>query len=72
MGLTDEQQIYGLSDYYLLIMLGDNEICGLVNKQTHDLVDIKMLTDCGFYFEKIDFDELLFQAHQILQDEELI
>ena len=72
MELTDEQQMYTLPDCYLLLMLGDNDVCGIVSNNIYDIVDAEALADCGFYFKKINFDTLLSQAYQILRDEGLI
>ena len=57
MGLTEQQKLYILSDYYLLLMIGDNEICGIIGEYTAS---------------KIDFDDLYIQAIRILEDEKLI
>ena len=57
MGLTEQQKLYILSDYYLLLMIGDDEVCGIIGEYTAS---------------KIDFDGLYIQAIRILEDEKLI
>lgn len=72
MGLTNQQKLYGLPDYYLLLMIGDNEVCGIIDEKTMDKIDNDILFDCGFYLEKVNFDMLYSQALTILKEEELI
>ena len=72
MGLTEQQKLYILSDYYLLLMIGDDEVCGIIGEYTVSKIDLDKLRNCGFYLKKIDFDDLYIQAIRILEDEKLI
>ena len=72
MGLSDQQKLYTLPKYYLLLMLGDNEICGIVSQDNAKKINFDDLRKCGFYLEEINFDELYSQGLNILQDENLI
>lgn len=72
MELTDQQKLHDLPKYYLLLMIGDNEICGLISKETRNQIDSDSLHQCGFYLEQIDFTKLYTQAYDILKDEKLI
>lgn len=72
MGLSDQQKLYMLPEYYLLMMLGDNEICGLISRDNAKKINLKDLKDCGFYLKHIKFDELYAQGLNIIKDENLI
>ena len=72
MGLTDQQQLYGLPEYYLLMMLGDNEVCGLIDYNNAKKSNSEALEDCGFYLRRINLDELYTQGLNIIKDENLI
>lgn len=72
MGLTDQQVLYELPEYYLLLMLGDNEVCGLISRDNAKKINLDDLKDCGFYLKKINFDELYSQGLNIIKDEKLI
>lgn len=72
MGLTDQQKLYTLPEYYLLMMIGDNEICGLISVENAEKIDLKELENCGFYLKKINFDTLYAQGLNIIKDENLI
>lgn len=72
MGLTEQQRLYGLSDYFLLLTIGDNDICGLISKENANKINKNELLKLGFYIKKIDFDELYSQGLTILRDEQLI
>lgn len=72
MGLTDQQQLYGLPEYYLLMMLGDNEVCGLIDYNNAKKINLEDLKDCGFYLKRIKLDELYTQGLNIIKDENLI
>ena len=72
MGLTDQQKLYGLPDYYLLMMLGDNEVCGLIDCKNAKKINLDDLKDCGFYLKRVSFDELYTQGLNIIKDENLI
>ena len=72
MGLTDQQKLYVLPEYYLLLTIGDNEICGLIDDNTVNIIDIIQLNNCGFYLEKINFDSLYSEGLRIIKEEKLI
>ena len=72
MGLTDQQRLYTLSKYYLLLMLGDNEICGLISEDNAKQINVDDLKNCGFYLKKVNLDELYKQGLDIIRDEQLI
>ena len=72
MGLTDQQKLYVLPEYYLLMMLGDDEICGLINRENAKKINAEDLQDCGFYLKRIKLDELYTQGLNIIKDEDLI
>lgn len=72
MGLTDQQQLYVLPEYYLLMMLGDNEVCGLIDYNNAKKINSEALEDCGFYLKRINLDELYTQGLNIIKDENLI
>lgn len=72
MGLTEQQKLYNLSDYYLLLMIGDDEICGIISQDNASKIDLNKLYDCGFYLKKANFDELYAQGLNIIRDEKLI
>ena len=72
MGLTEQQKLYILTDYYLLFTIGDDEFCGIISGYTASDIDLDKLHNCGFYLKKIDFDYLYIQAITILKDEKLI
>lgn len=72
MGLTDQQKLYVLPEYYLLMMLGDNEVCGLIDYNNAKKINLEDLKDCGFYLKRIKLDELYTQGLNIIKDEDLI
>lgn len=72
MGLSEQQKLYDLTDYYLLFTIGDDELCGIIGEYTASDIDLDKLRNCGFYLKKIDFDDLYIQAVAILKDEKLI
>lgn len=72
MGLTDQQKLYSLSNYYLLLMVGDDEIYGIISQDNALRVDLNQLYDCGFYLKEANFDELYAQGLNIIKDEKLI
>lgn len=72
MGLSDQQKLYMLPEYYLLMMLGDDEICGLISRENTEKINLEDLKDCGFYLKRIKFDELYAQGLNIIKDENLI
>ena len=72
MGLTDQQKLYALPEYYLLMMLGDNEVCGLIDYNNAKKINSAALEDCGFYLKRINLDELYTQGLNIIKDENLI
>ena len=72
MGLTDQQKLYALPEYYLLMMLGDNEVCGLIDYNNAKKINLEDLKDCGFYLKRIKLDELYTQGLNIIKDENLI
>lgn len=72
MGLTDQQKLYALPEYYLLMMLGDNEVCGLIDYNNVKKINLEDLKDCGFYLKRIKLDELYTQGLNIIKDENLI
>lgn len=72
MGLTDQQKLYALPEYYLLMMLGDDEICGLIDCENAKKINAEDLKDCGFYLKRITLDKLYTQGLNIIKDENLI
>ena len=72
MGLTDQQKLYTLPEYYLLMMLEDNEVCGLIDYNNAKKINLEDLKDCGFYLKRIKLDELYTQGLNIIKDENLI
>lgn len=72
MSFTEEQRMYGLSDYFLLLTIGDNDICGLISKENVNKINKNELSKLGFYIKKINFHELYSQGLTILRDEQLI
>ena len=72
MGLTDQQKLYVLPEYYLLMMLEDDEICGLIDYNNAKKINLEDLKDCGFYLKRIKLDELYTQGLNIIKDENLI
>lgn len=74
MGLTPQQQLYPLQKYkyYLLLMIGDNEICGIIDEYIAEQINKQKLKETGFYIEEIDFNTLYTQALTILKDEKII
>lgn len=72
MSLTDQQKLYNLSNYYLLLMIGDDEVCGIISQDNALQIDLNQLYDCGLYLKKANFDELYSQGLNIIKDEKLI
>lgn len=72
MGLTAEQKLYTLPDYYMLLIIGDNDIIGLIDEETRNEIDECELESIGFYLQKVNFDDLYTTAFNILKEEGLI
>ena len=68
----EQQELCMPSVCYLLIMIGDNEICGIVDEENALKADSHKLAASGFYLDKIEVDFLYKQALDILQEEEII
>lgn len=72
MDFTDQQKLYALPEYYLLLIVGDNDIVGLIDEETRDKIDECELESLGYYLEKVNFSELYLIAKEILEEEEFI
>lgn len=72
MGLTNQQKLYGLPDYYLLLSIGDNEIFGLIDENNCEKININDLVNIGFYLKKVNFDKLYSEGLNIIKEENLI
>lgn len=72
MGFTDQQKLYTLPEYYLLLIIGDNDVIGLVDEEIRNKIDECELESLGYYLQKANFGELYLTAKEILEEEELI
>ena len=72
MGLTNQQKLYGLPDYYLLLSIGDNEIFGLIDENNCAKINTNDLANIGFYLKKVNFDKLYSEGLNIIKEENLI
>lgn len=59
MGFTDQQKLYDLPEYYLLLIVGDNDVVGLVDEEIRNKIDECELESLGYYLEKVNFENYI-------------
>lgn len=72
MDLDNQEKLYALPAYYLLLIIGDDDVCGIISSDNAEKINVRDLQDCGFYLKKINLGELYSQGLDILKDEQLI